>query len=122
MPEILATTFVLAVEDLAASKKFYIEKLGFAEDLSVHGWSFLSRGACKLRIGDCPGIRPMSDAQDHSWFAYLHVQDANQLYNDIFKNGVEIWHKLADTPWGFREFSIVTPDGHRFVFGERLDV
>ena len=122
MPEILATTFVLAVEDLAASKKFYIEKLGFAEDLSVPGWSFLSSGACKLRIGDCPGIRPMSDAQDHSWFAYLHVQDANQLYNDIFKNGVEIWHKLADTPWGFREFSIVTPDGHRIVFGERLDV
>jgi uncharacterized glyoxalase superfamily protein PhnB len=64
----------------------------------------------------------MSAAQDHSWFAYLHVQDANQLYNDFVKNGVEIWHKLADTPWGFREFAIVTPDGHRIVFGERLDV
>ncbi len=122
MAEILATTFVLAVENLAASKKFYIEKLGFVEDLSVHGWSFLSRGACKMRIGDCPGIQPMSAAQDHSWFAYLHVQNANQLYDDIVKSGVEIWHKLVDTPWGFREFSIVSPDGHRIVFGERLDV
>ena len=30
---------------LAASKRFYLEKLGFAEDFSVDGWAFLSRGA-----------------------------------------------------------------------------
>ena len=35
MSEILSSTFVLAVKDLAASKKFYLEKLGFAEDFSV---------------------------------------------------------------------------------------
>lgn len=120
MSEILAATFVLAVDDLALSKKFYVEKLGFAEDLSVDGWSFLSRGACKLRLGDCPGIRPMSDVPDHSWFAYFHVQDAASSYKEIVKNGVEIWHELADKPWGMREFAIVTPDGHRIVFGERL--
>ena len=64
----------------------------------------------------------MSDAQDHSWFAYLHVQDAAQLYNEIVENRVEIWHELADKPWGMREFAIVTPDGHRIVFGEKLPV
>lgn len=120
MPEVLAATYVLAVNDLHESKKFYVEKLGFAEDLSVDGWSFLSRGACKLRIGDCPDIQPMSDAPDHSWFAYLHVQDAQRLYDEFVKNGVEIWHRLADQPWGMREFAIVTPDGHRIVFGEKL--
>ena len=122
MSEILTATFVLAVNDLEVSRQFYMEKLGFAEDLSVDGWSFLSRGACKLRIGDCPGIRPMSDASDHSWFAYLHVQDALTLYNEILNKGVEIWHELADKPWGMREFAIVTPDGHRIVFGEKLPV
>ncbi len=122
MSDILASTFVLAVNDLELSKKFFMEKLGFAENMSVDGWSFLSRGACKLRLGDCPGIRPMSDAQDHSWFAYLHVQDAAQLYNEIVENRVEIWHELADKPWGMREFAIVTPDGHRIVFGEKLPV
>ena len=120
MSEILSATFVLAVNDLEMSKKFYIEKLGFTEDMCVEGWSFLSRGACKLRLGDCPGIRPMSEAPDHSWFAYLHVQDAKNLYDEIGKNGVKIWHKLDDKPWGMREFAIVTPDGHRIVFGERL--
>jgi uncharacterized glyoxalase superfamily protein PhnB len=120
MTEILASTFVLAVNDLAASRKFYLEKLGFAEDLSVDGWAFLSRGACKLRLGDCPDAIPMSRARDHSWFAYLHVSDATGLYQELVDTGVEIWHPLADTPWRMREFAIVTPDGHRIVFGERL--
>jgi catechol 2,3-dioxygenase-like lactoylglutathione lyase family enzyme len=111
---------VLAVNDLAVSKRFYVEKLGFAEDLSVDGWAFLSRGACKLRLGHCPEAKPMTQAQDHSWFAYLHVRDAAGFYAEVVANGVEIWHRLADKPWGMREFAIVTPDGHRIVFGEAL--
>jgi uncharacterized glyoxalase superfamily protein PhnB len=90
------------------------------EDLCVDGWTFLSRGACKLRIGQCPDAVPMSKCQDHSWFAYLHVDDAMSLFEHALENNVEIWHKLADTPWGMREFAIVTPDGHRIVFGEEV--
>jgi catechol 2,3-dioxygenase-like lactoylglutathione lyase family enzyme len=120
MSEIITSTFVLAVNDLETSKKFYMEKLGFAEDFSVDGWAFLSRGACRLRLGHCPDAVPMSKAQDHSWFAYLHVQDAAALYEEIVRNNVEIWHKIEDKSWGMREFSIVTPDGHRIVFGEDL--
>jgi catechol 2,3-dioxygenase-like lactoylglutathione lyase family enzyme len=122
MPDIITSTFVLAVKDLAASRKFYIEKLGFVEDLAVDGWAFLRRGACQLRLGHCPEAIPMSQAPDHSWFAYLHVRDAAGFYAETVKHGVEIWHKLADKPWGMREFAIVTPDGHRIVFGEKLPV
>jgi catechol 2,3-dioxygenase-like lactoylglutathione lyase family enzyme len=120
--DITRSTFVLAVTDLSASRAFYIEKLGFTEDLQVDGWSFLSRGACRLRIGDCPGIAPMSalQNQDHSWFAYLHVTDALQLYADCVRSGVEIWQHIKDAPWGMREFAIVTPDGHRIMFGQAL--
>jgi len=120
MSEILATTFVLAVRDLAASKRFYVEQLGFVEDFSVDGWAFLSRGVCRLRLGECPDAVPMSETPDHSWFAYLHVADAAALYAETVARGVTIWHALADKPWGMREFAIVTPDGHRIVFGERL--
>jgi len=112
----------MAVQDLERSRTFYIEKLGFSEDMRVDGWSFLSRGGCRLRIGDCPDIKPMSEAQDHSWFAYLHVRGASDLYRELVRNGVEIWHALDDKPWGMREFAIVTPDGHRIVFGEQLTV
>ena len=64
----------------------------------------------------------MSKTQDHSWFAYLHVRDCAGLYEEVVAKGVEIWHRLADKPWGMREFAVVTPDGHRIVFGERLPV
>ena len=111
---------MLAVNDLEVSKKFYLEKLGFVEDFSVDGWAFLSRGGCQLRLGHCPDAVPMSKAQDHSWFAYLHVSDAAGFYEVTVRNGVDIWHKLEDKPWGMREFAIVTPDGHRIVFGEKL--
>ncbi len=46
MKEILIATFVLSVNDLAVSKKYYMEKLGFAEDLSVaagHSCAHLAR-------------------------------------------------------------------------------
>lgn len=120
MTDILKSTYVLAVTDLERSKRFYVEQLGFTERLAVDGWSFLSRGACHLRLGHCPGIRPMSNVPDHSWFAYWHVDDARSLYNELTERGVEIWHPLRDTPWGMREFAIVTPDGHRIVFGEQI--
>lgn len=121
MAEVLASTFVLAVRDLAASRRFYLGKLGFAEDFSVDGWAFLSRGGCKLRLGHCPDATPMSQAQDHSWFAYLHVRNAAGLYRECLANTVDIWHPLADKPWGMRGFAVVTPDGHRIVFGERRE-
>lgn len=121
MPEIVGSTFVLAVNDLAASRRFYVEKLGFREDLEVEGWAFLSRGACRLRIGHCPDAQSMWKAQDHSWFAYLHVEDISGLHRELVRKGVELWHDLAEKPWGMREFAIVTPDGHRIVFGEKID-
>lgn len=102
------------------SKRFYLEKLGFVEDFCVDGWAFLSRGACQLRLGHCPDAVPISQAQDHSWFAYLHVSDAASYYHEVVRNGVSIWHQLNDQPWGMREFAIITPDGHRIVFGEKL--
>ena len=120
MAEISSATFVLAVNDLEASTQFYCQRLGFTRDLAVEGWSFLSRDACKLRIGDCPDAVPMTECQDHSWFAYLHVEDAASLYQEMTANQVEMWHELEDKPWGFREFAIVTPDGHRMVFGEEI--
>lgn len=120
MPDILTVTCVLAVNDLDAARTFYTQKLDFVEELRVDGWSFLRRGACRLRLGHCPDARPMTDSPDHSWFAYLHVRDAAELYRTCVARQVEIWHPLADKPWGLREFGVVTPDGHRIVFGEAL--
>lgn len=121
MTQIASVTFVLAAQDLERSKAFYLEKLGFEEDFSVEGWTFLSRDQCHLRIGHCPDERPASACGDHSWFAYLHVVDAKGLHAELVARGAPILHELEDKPWGFREFSVITPDGHRIVFGQDLE-
>ena len=123
MPEITASTFVMAVNDLDAACRYYRDVLGFEVRLAVDGWSFLARGACTLRLGHCPDARPMTDPSciDHSWFAYLHVDDAAALYDEVRARAAEIWHPLDDKPWGMREFAVVTPEGHRIVFGQRIE-
>lgn len=120
-PTITSTTCVLAVNDLDVSRRYYCDVLGFTEDLRIDGWSFLSRGACRLRLGHCPDATPISECQDHSWFAYLHVDNAAALNEELRATGVTIWHPLEDKPWGMREFAIVTVDGHRLVFGQPID-
>ena len=119
MATILETLTILAVEDIEASRTFYIDKMGFNEYLRVNGWSFLDRGSLNLRIGHCPGIVPMTKCQDHSLIIQANVDDANELYKEFKSKGVDV-STPEDKPWGYREFGVVTPDGHRFLFTEAL--
>lgn len=64
---------------------------------------------------------PVSDGGDHAWFAYLQVSDAQALHDEFAATGVRFWHPLQDKPWGMREFAILTPDGHKIVFGQDLE-
>jgi catechol 2,3-dioxygenase-like lactoylglutathione lyase family enzyme len=119
MATILENFTILAVEDVEASRVFYIEKMGFDEYLRVDGWSFLGRGSLNLRIGHCPGIVPMTKCQDHSLIIQANVDDANDLYRELKLKDVDV-SIPEDKPWGFREFGALTPDGHRFLFAEAL--
>lgn len=121
MRQISSVTVVLAVRDLETSKAFYVDQLGFVEDFSVEGWAFLTRDACQLRLGHCPDAMPAAECGDHSWIAYLHVVDARALYSELKARGAPILQDIEDKAWGFREFGVVTPDGHRILFGQDLE-
>ena len=120
MAFIFETFTILAVEDVESSSNFYVHKMGFKEILRTGGWSFLERGSLRLRIGHCPGIIPMSECQDHSLIVQANVDDANTLYSEFLAKGVDV-SEPDDKPWGFREFGVVTLDGHRFMFVQRLE-
>lgn len=119
MPSIFDNFTILAVEDVEASRAYYMDKMGFEEILRTGGWSFLERGTLKLRIGHCPGIVPVSECQDHSLIVQANVDDAVSLYEEFRSKGVDV-SEPEDKPWGFREFGVLTPDGHRFMFVERI--
>ncbi|MDJ0760800.1 MAG: hypothetical protein QNJ19_15500 [Woeseiaceae bacterium] len=62
----------------------------------------------------------MSECPDHSLIIQANVDDANALYSEFLANGVDV-SEPDDKPWGFREFGVVTLDGHRLMFVQRLE-
>ena len=124
MHRIVDSRCVLAVRDLRAFTRFYMDVLGFKRDFGdgSDGWSFLSRDAFKLMLGECPDEKPANEVGCHSYVAYLIVEGVDQLHEEVSARGADVTSQPADEPWGLREFGIRTPDGHRIRFGEPAPV
>ncbi|NLR74516.1 bleomycin resistance protein [Leeia aquatica] len=120
MADMIASRIVLAVQDLERSVTFYRDRLGFVEDFATGGWSFLSRGSCRLMIGHCPDTPPASTLGDHNYIAYVQVTDIDDLHQEFSQRGLTPLHIPETKPWGIREMMVVTPDGHRMMFGEEM--
>ena len=121
-PMIHKTRFVLAVHDLERSAQFYRDVLGFEiKEVGDPGWRFFEKDRCVIMAGECRDAMPASELGDHSYFAYLDVDDVDALYDSVVSKNAEITKKLRSEPWGMREFGIRTVDGHRIMFGQALD-
>jgi predicted enzyme related to lactoylglutathione lyase len=120
--DMFASRFVLAVKDLRISTDYYMNVLGFIRDFGDEsdGWSFLSRGSFRVMIGHCPDILSAGEVGDHSYYAYINVDNVDELYSEITAKGAETISLVATKPWGQREFGIKTPDGHRIMFGKTI--
>ncbi|MEO1134070.1 MAG: VOC family protein [Cyanobacteria bacterium J06639_1] len=116
------TRYVLAVLDLEASARYYRDVLGFdIQEIGDPGWRFFVKDRCCIMAGECPDATPAGDLGDHSYFAYMLVDDIDRYYDFTRANGAQILKPLRDEPWGMREFAIQTLDGHRIMFGFDLD-
>jgi uncharacterized glyoxalase superfamily protein PhnB len=112
--------YVLAVTNLLASIDFYESKLGFTVTAKFEGWAFLNRDSITLMLGECKDEVPASSIGDHSYFAYIDTSDVDGLFSEFSERGVQFIKRPTDEPWGMREFGVLTPDGHRMMFGQEL--
>ncbi len=64
---------------------------------------------------------PQKPLGDHSYFAYLEVDNIDQFHTTLVAKGVQLTKPLRSEPWGMREFGIRTIDGHRIMFGCPVD-
>jgi uncharacterized glyoxalase superfamily protein PhnB len=112
------TLHVIAVPDLGRAKNFYCDVLGFdEEDMGDGGWRMFVSGACRIMAGECRDALAPAALGDHSYFAYLVVDDVDAFFARV--NGrAEIGKPLRDEPWGMREFGVRAPDGHRIMIGQ----
>ncbi|MEJ7622643.1 MAG: VOC family protein [Pyrinomonadaceae bacterium] len=119
--KIVHTRHVLAVKDLAVETDYYINKLGFERDFTAPGWEFLSFGEFKVMLGECSHATLARDTGDHSYFAHVMVENIDEVNAEFKANGAEFTQNIANKPWGIREFSVSTPDGHRLTYGQIIE-
>ena len=111
---------MIAVHDLERSASYYRNVLGFeVRKIDDPGWQFFVRDECFIMAGECRDALPPAELGDHSYFAYLEVDDIDALYSDVVSKGAAVIKNLRTEPWGMREFGIRTVDGHRIMFGCR---
>lgn len=121
MAQIVNSRCVLAVRDLEVSTRYYIDVLGFGKDpVNAPGWSFLTRDAFRVMLGECSDERPAGETGNHSWYVYWNVDNADDLYNEFKSKGAMLTSVPTTKPWGLREFGLTTPDGHRIVCGQTV--
>jgi catechol 2,3-dioxygenase-like lactoylglutathione lyase family enzyme len=114
---------VIAVPDFGVSVPFYRDVLGFeVNELGDPGWRLYEYGSFKILAGECPDATPASEIGDHSYFAYLVIDDIDEHYKRLGAAGVEIVKTIRDEPWANREFGIRTIDGHRIMFAQPVDL
>lgn len=112
---------VIAVPDLAVSAAFYRDVLGFeVREIGDPGWRFFVRDGCIVMAGECRDALPPAETGDHSYYAYMVVDDADAYHAQVTAAGAEIIKPLRTEPWGMREFGLRTADGHRIMFGQPL--
>jgi catechol 2,3-dioxygenase-like lactoylglutathione lyase family enzyme len=79
--QILNSNPVLAVHDLARSAAWYRDVLGCeTRDPDPGNWTFCRSGAIEIMLGRCPEVVPASELGDHSYVAYLRVDDVEAFH------------------------------------------
>jgi uncharacterized glyoxalase superfamily protein PhnB len=117
--QILSSNPVLAVHDLARSAAWYRDVPGCEiRDAEPGNWTFCRSGAIDIMLGRCPEAMPASELGDHSYVAYLRVDDVAAFHTRAVNSGAEILKPPTDEPWGMREFGVRSPGGHRFMLGQ----
>lgn len=114
---ILQNHYVLAVHDVKKSAEYYVKALGFHVVMEPPGWVFVSRDNVMVMLGECPDDRTAEELNNHSYFGYLRVDDADTFRAGVLAAGYPIHSEIGDKPWGMREFAVKTPDGHRITIG-----
>jgi catechol 2,3-dioxygenase-like lactoylglutathione lyase family enzyme len=109
MPMIETVTPILRVENLAASRRYYVEALGFTLDWDAGPMISVSRDGKSIML--CEG------AQGHpgAWL-WIGVEDADEFFAEFRAKGARIRSSPQNFSWAY-EFQVEDPDGNVLRFG-----
>ncbi len=111
MAGIHATVPVLASLDLAESRQFYTELLGFDCLHASANYLMLRRDGCELHLWHCAERHIAENTS-----CYVRG-DTAALHADFAQRGLQVEPPQV-RPWGMREFYVIDPHGNLLKFGE----
>lgn len=119
---------VLGCRDVQAAAEWFETALGFGcpggvmrppgEGDAVYAIVAREGASVHLQIRRRPVF--LAERPDFEGDAYLFVDDADRLHATFADQGVQVLREPMDEPYGLRDFTIETPQGHRLAFGARL--
>ena len=101
---------ILRVANMAASLRYYVEVLGFA-NADWGGDDF----TCVTRDGATIYLSEGDQGQPGTW-VWLGVSDVRGLHEELTRRGAAILHPPENYPWAL-EMKVGDPDGHVLRFG-----
>ena len=108
----------LPMKDKAATKEFYINKLGFQNvgSSDYEGYLMVEKDHIEIHFFEFREI----DARENYSGIYIRTDNIDRLYRSFLDNQVSIHPNgaLASRPWGQREFSLLDPDNNLLTFGQ----
>lgn len=114
---------LLAVGDIAVSKRFYEEVLhqNVVMDIGTHitfeGFS-LQQGYAELIGIEVDSVKEPS----HSFQLYFEVENLDKVYTEMKKiPGLRWVHEIKEYPWGQRDVRIYDPDRHIVEIAENMN-
>jgi predicted lactoylglutathione lyase len=100
---------ILRVENLAASRHYYTDTLGFSVDWDAGGMISVSRNGKPIML--CEG----EQGQPGTWL-WIGVEDADVFFTEFVAKGARIRNAPRNFSWVY-EFAVEDPDGHVLRFG-----
>lgn len=110
----------LPMRDKAATKDFYLNKLGFQECGTDDFEAYLMVQKDKIQIHFFE-FKELDPTENYGQ-VYIRTDEIDKLYQSLIDRQINIHPtgKLQTKPWGQKEFSLLDPDNNLLTFGQSI--
>ena len=110
----------LPMRNKAATKDFYLNKLGFQElgSPGFDGYLMVEKDQIEIHFFEFKALDP----QQNYGQVYIRTNNIDKLYQSLLDKNISIHPNghLQTKPWQQKEFSLLDPDNNLLTFGESV--
>ncbi|TCK80661.1 bleomycin resistance protein [Albibacterium bauzanense] len=110
----------IPMRDKAATREFYLNKLGFQEfgNADYDGYLMVQKDSIQIHFFEFRELDP----KENYGQVYIRTDDIDALYQSMLDKKLSIHPNghLQTKPWGQREFSMLDPDSNLLTFGQNI--